>query len=202
MLAIETSGPVLGLAVFKNGSLAGEMSVAAGRRHSEILAASCQKLLKRTKLQKSHLTHLAVDTGPGSFTGLRVGIAFARTLAQFLKIPLVGISLFEILARQEGAERAWITLPSIGEDVYVAKPQVPYRVLPRPELERELARATRGKISLLDGSTVEPSARVLAELALERIAAKRVPADSWKKIFPLYLRPSIAQERKGFRKKK
>ncbi|OGR88814.1 MAG: tRNA (adenosine(37)-N6)-threonylcarbamoyltransferase complex dimerization subunit type 1 TsaB [Elusimicrobia bacterium RIFCSPLOWO2_01_FULL_60_11] len=214
ILAIETSGASLSVALRKGGNLLGQKQVNAGRRHSEMLAQACESLLKSRGVKRTALTHLAVCTGPGSFTGLRVGITFARTLAQFLKIPLIGIPVFEVLAAQagvqagKGIDRICIAIPSIGEDVYAGffrpgstAPLAPYRVLSRPELLRQLERAPKGKLSLIEGGSMAPRASTLAGLATERIDRRAISNDSWKKIHPLYLRLSIAQERKERRGK-
>ena len=215
ILAIETSGASLGIALRKGSGLLGEVRAKAGRRHSDLLAPACKTLLKSLSLKCKDLTHLAVCIGPGSFTGLRVGIAFARTLAQFLKIPLVGIPVFEILSIQAGTkagkrvDKICIVVPSIGEDVYAgffrpgsSEPLAPYRVMARSDLLRELERSPKGKVSLIEGGTMAPRAATLAKLALERIDQRAPSDESWKKIHPLYLRPSIAQERKERHRKK
>jgi len=216
ILAIETSGATLSAALWKGSALSGEVLLKAGRRHSDLLAPTCESLLKSRSLKKTDLTHLAVCTGPGSFTGLRVGITFARTLAQFLKIPLVEIPVFEILAAQAGVKKGvskmCITVPSIGEDVYVGffrpgstLPLSPYRVVPRSNLLRKLEREPQGKLLLIEGESAAapastPRAGALAKLAWERIQRRAPLQDSWKKIHPLYLRPSIAQERRSQKK--
>lgn len=215
ILAIETSGASLSAALMKGFDLPGEVFLEAGRRHSDMLAPACESLLKSHGLKSEDLTHLAVCAGPGSFTGLRVGITFARTLSQFLKIPLVGIPVFEILAAQagirtdKGVRKICVTVPSIGEDVCAGFfrpgstiPLAPYRVIPRSKLLRELEKTPKGKLLLIEGGSMAPRAGTLAGLALERINRRAPPKDSWKKIHPLYLRPSIAQERKGYRRKK
>ena len=209
ILAIDTSGRFMSAALLRNGALLGEVFVDAGRNHSELLAPACESLLKSRGVKKTGLTRLAVSTGPGSFTGLRVGIAFARTLAQFLKIPLVGIPSFEILAAQagrtagKGVEKICVAIPSIGDDVYAgffragsSKPLSPYRVMSQAALRAELAREPKGKLLLIEGDSSAPRAGTLAGLALER------PGRSWKDIRPLYLRPSIAEERKAAQGKK
>lgn len=90
VLAIDTSGPRLQLA------LAGEDNVEVlieeiAKGHAEILFDRVQTLLTRASATYADLTHISVTTGPGSFTGLRIGISAARGLAVALKIPVVGV---------------------------------------------------------------------------------------------------------------
>lgn len=68
------------------------------RYHSAMLVPAIQDLLKETETDVQHLTALAVNLGPGSFTGLRTGITTARTMGQFLNLPTYGMNAFELLA--------------------------------------------------------------------------------------------------------
>lgn len=209
ILAIETSGKTLGAALLSNPAqgcprLLGEISLDAGFRHSEVLSQACRFLVHGAGFKLGDLTGLAVSTGPGSFTGLRVGVAYARTLAQFLKVPLIGVNAFEILARQAGrdpgAQAKWVCviIDSIGGDFYLGifkpgslKPAEPYRVISKKDLERKLAKLNGKKV--LFSSTFTPKASDLGAIALERFA--KAKAGDWKKVVPFYLRAPIAVER-------
>jgi tRNA threonylcarbamoyl adenosine modification protein YeaZ len=68
------------------------------RYHSAMLIPAIQEMLAEAQTQVTDLTALAVNLGPGSFTGLRTGITTARTMAQFLNLPVYGFNAFEILA--------------------------------------------------------------------------------------------------------
>jgi len=115
ILAVETSGKTFSVALSQVAkakishsekeipSLLGEVFLEVGLRHSEILKESCRFLMEQCALDKRDLTHCAVSTGPGSFTGLRVGIAFARAFCQALELPLVGVPVFEVMARKVSA---------------------------------------------------------------------------------------------------
>lgn len=137
ILAIETSGRTFGLALAEypcssaavEGSIPetgirAEFFLDAGLRHSEILMDTCRDLLEKCGWRNEDLTAIAVSTGPGSFTGLRVGISFCRALAQALDIPLIGIPAFEILAKEiqmTSSSRSpllCILIDSIGNEVY------------------------------------------------------------------------------------
>ena len=71
-----------------------------GRGHAEVLAPQVQRLLSQTQTKPAQITKIAVTTGPGSFTGLRVGLSFAKGFALPRQTPVIGISVLEALARQ------------------------------------------------------------------------------------------------------
>ena len=79
------------------GRVDGITTWAAGYRHGETLLATIQRFLGEQNIRRSRLTGIVVGTGPGAFTGLRVGIATAKGLAHGLGLPIVGISTAEAL---------------------------------------------------------------------------------------------------------
>jgi tRNA threonylcarbamoyladenosine biosynthesis protein TsaB len=117
-LAIETTGPHLGLALHdladRKFSCLVRFFESAPGQHSELLFPTLEKMLRSKRLRRDDLALVAVDHGPGSFTGVRVGIAAARGLAQTLALPIVGIGALEALAWQAAAR-----IP--GEAVVAAK---------------------------------------------------------------------------------
>jgi len=103
-LAVTSSTGVMSLAAGRLGVDGGPLDametieVATERRHAEELGPQLVTLLDRAGLSMAELEWLAVDVGPGRFTGLRVGLASVRGLAFALGIPVVGITSLEILA--------------------------------------------------------------------------------------------------------
>lgn len=100
ILAIETSSRIFSIALAENLGkifLKGTLFLNIGLRHSEILKEACDSLLSQCNWKKEDLTAVAVCTGPGSFTGLRVGVSFARAICQGLNLPLIGIPAFEVM---------------------------------------------------------------------------------------------------------
>ncbi len=98
-LAVTSSTGVMGLAVGRAGSgVDHEIEVATERRHAEELGPLLRDLLDRAELAPAGLRWLAVDVGPGRFTGLRVGLATVRGLAFALDLPVVGLTSLEVLA--------------------------------------------------------------------------------------------------------
>jgi tRNA threonylcarbamoyladenosine biosynthesis protein TsaB len=102
LLALDTAGPDCAVALARSGAGGGEIVARAsekiGRGHAERLMPMIEALLAETGVDFTDLDRLAVTVGPGSFTGVRVGIAAARGLALALDIPAVGVNSLEALA--------------------------------------------------------------------------------------------------------
>jgi tRNA threonylcarbamoyladenosine biosynthesis protein TsaB len=98
ILGLDTSTEVLGLALLKEGRVVQSLSLAVGRRHSEKLPGALDRFLNEAGAKVTDLSGLAVSLGPGSFTGLRVGLSFTKGLAQALELPLVGVPTLLALA--------------------------------------------------------------------------------------------------------
>ena len=98
ILAIETASSVSSVAVASEGKLRAEVTVEAGRTHSETLLSHIEGALSFAGVERPMLTGVAVSIGPGSFTGLRIGLATAKAIAYGLGIPLVGVPTLAALA--------------------------------------------------------------------------------------------------------
>lgn len=97
LLAVDTSTTRAGIALY-NGEVVAESVWLAGRDHGRHLMPLIQQTLDRLRLKPSDLTAVAAARGPGSFTGLRVGLAVARGLQVGLGVPLHGVGTLEVLA--------------------------------------------------------------------------------------------------------
>jgi tRNA threonylcarbamoyladenosine biosynthesis protein TsaB len=97
LVAIETATETVGVAVRTDGGTEAEFLLTGRRRHVESLAPSLEHLLDAVGLEIGALNAVAVDLGPGLFTGLRVGVSAAKGLAQALGIGVVGLSSLDIL---------------------------------------------------------------------------------------------------------
>ncbi len=102
MLAVDTALGGCSVALLTNGAVVSHLFEAMERGHAERLAPMVEEAM--TGEQFSALTHLAVTTGPGTFTGQRVGLAFMRGLRLALKIPLTGVTTREAMALAAMAE--------------------------------------------------------------------------------------------------
>jgi len=100
LLAIETSGSSLGVALHTDQGVVFERDVTAGSIHGRALAPLIDECLRNHGLSVDQLEAVAVSVGPGSWTGLRIGITAAKTLAWSAGIGLVAVPSFEALAIQ------------------------------------------------------------------------------------------------------
>ncbi|WP_102336377.1 tRNA (adenosine(37)-N6)-threonylcarbamoyltransferase complex dimerization subunit type 1 TsaB [Salimicrobium jeotgali] len=100
ILAIDTSNYVLGVAVIKNREVVGEWVTNVKKNHSVRLMPAIDQMMRETETSPEELDQIAVAHGPGSFTGVRIGMATAKSMAFALDIPVVGVSSLEVLARQ------------------------------------------------------------------------------------------------------
>ncbi len=91
LLAIETSSLVSSVALLHEDTLRAELTVQARLTHSEQLMPHIADMLEKASVTKQQIHAIAVAVGPGSFTGLRIGLATAKGLAFAWKIPLVGV---------------------------------------------------------------------------------------------------------------
>ena len=92
ILAIETATPVCGIALFRQGELVEIREKTLYREHAEKLPLFFEDLREATNLKLGKLDGIAVSIGPGSFTGLRIGLSYAKGLAFSADIPLVPVS--------------------------------------------------------------------------------------------------------------
>lgn len=99
LLCLDTAAETVGVAVSVEGEVRAAIVEASPAQHSRRLFRMIDEALEGADLGKADLTHVAVTRGPGSFTGLRVGVATAKGLAFALGLPLVGVSTLEALAR-------------------------------------------------------------------------------------------------------
>ena len=98
LLALDTSGPVAGVAILEEGRIRYEAMAINKMTHSESIMPMVEEALARTALQKEQLTHLAVTVGPGSFTGVRIGVTAVKAMSHALGIPCIAVDALEATA--------------------------------------------------------------------------------------------------------
>jgi len=98
ILGIDTTTLACSVALLKNDALLAEATLNIRKTHSERLMPLLDKLLAESGIEREEIDAIAVASGPGSFTGLRIGLATARALAQGLSIPAVAVCTLEALA--------------------------------------------------------------------------------------------------------
>ena len=100
ILCIDTSSKLCGVGIFENEKLIDKIELNNGLTHSETLMPILKQILEKNSLVLKDFDLIAIDIGPGSFTGIRIGVATAKAFSDSLTIPCVGIDSLEILAYQ------------------------------------------------------------------------------------------------------
>lgn len=100
ILALETATTASSVAVFRGEELLGSVEYHEGKSHARLLTPMIGQLLEDLEIQRKDLSAVAVAKGPGSYTGLRVGVSTAKGLCMALGIPLLSLGSLEGLAWQ------------------------------------------------------------------------------------------------------
>lgn len=98
ILCIDTSSKLCSVAILEDTTLINKLELDNGLTHSETLMPLIKKLLDESNLSLKDINLLVSDVGPGSFTGIRIGVATIKAFSDSLNIPCVGISSLEVLA--------------------------------------------------------------------------------------------------------
>lgn len=108
ILAFETSAKAASVALMNNGKLLGESYQNTGLTHSQTLMVMAEDLLKTCGLTAKDVEAVAVAAGPGSFTGVRIGVAAAKGFAWGAELPCYGVSTLEAMARNLGVYQGYV----------------------------------------------------------------------------------------------
>ena len=218
ILGIDTSTKFLSIGVY-DGAKVYAYNLEVGRRLSSLLAKTIKRILDALGWQASDIDYFACGLGPGSFTGMRVGVATIKGLAWSLHKPIIGISTLDILARNIKAVDAKV-VPMVDAkrnliycSVYktegsIQKRITPYLLLTEAEflkkmsvesiifgdalpLYKENILRNIKNVTILDRDYWYPRGHNIIELALERIRDGRF-SNSFK-IKPIYLYPKECQ---------
>lgn len=179
ILAFETSAKAAGVALHDGAKLLAEAYQNTGLTHSQTLMVMAEDLLGQCGLTAGDVTHIAVAAGPGSFTGVRIGVAAAKGFAWGGQLPCHGVSTLEAMARGLGiyegvvcacmdARRSQVYNGLFRVEKGVLTPICEDRAIALADLKEELA-ALDGPIYLVgDGSTLTYNtlARELSNLIL------------------------------------
>jgi tRNA threonylcarbamoyladenosine biosynthesis protein TsaB len=205
LLAFDTATPAVTVALHDGSRVVAEESAVDARRHGELLAVSIDAVLHSAGAGRGDLTEIAVGTGPGPYTGLRVGLVTAAVLASALAIPAGGICTLDIIAAEAATAAAGrgflVATDARRREVYWAAYNGNGQRLRGPQVSRPdqlpADQPVAGEGSVLYPELAVsalppryPSAAQLAMLAARRRAASepRLPP------VPLYLRRPDARE--------
>lgn len=219
ILGIETATQQVSVALGGHEGVIGLIEIARGRRHAETLVPAIDFLCSQADIGLDEIGLVAVDIGPGLFTGMRVGLATAKALAQALRVPMIGISSLDLLAfPHRRSDRVVVPVVDArkGEVFYAMYRQVPGglqqvaapRAAPVDELVADLLARSQETLCVGDGALryrneiregyhcefadeAHPSAAPLVQLAHAR--ALREEWSNPSEIQPLYLRPPDAE---------
>ena len=108
ILAFETSAKAASVAIMDNGKLLAESYQNTGLTHSQTLMVMAQDLIKTCGLTPQQIEAVAVAAGPGSFTGIRIGVAAAKGFAWGGELPCYGVSTLEAMALSLGAHDGYV----------------------------------------------------------------------------------------------
>lgn len=195
ILAVDTALSCCSVAVLQGDAVLAHLREPMARGHAERLAPLAEAAMLAAGLSFAALDRIAVTTGPGSFTGLRVGLAFARGLAAALQRPCIGVSTLKVLALEEGSEGRRAGAIAAPGGVFFAVYQNGSEVVAPARMTAaeacallEGARAAGPGAALLGAasSREHPDATVLARLAAALDPAQHPPQ-------PLYLREPYAE---------
>lgn len=98
ILGITTSTAQVGCAIGGHEGVLGSVHSTRGRRHAETLTPAIEFLCRQTRVELAEISAIAVDLGPGMFTGLRVGVAAGKALAYARRLPMIGVTSLDLVA--------------------------------------------------------------------------------------------------------
>lgn len=165
LLAFETSAKAASVALFDGNTLLGEQYQNTGLTHSQTLLVMAQDLLRQCGKTAQELEGVAVANGPGSFTGVRIGVAAAKGLAWGKEIPIYGVSTLQAMALGLGIYDGYVcaVMDARRNQVYNALFYVnqgvlsritPDRAIPLEELKNELSSLEKPIFLVGDGSVL------------------------------------------------
>ena len=209
ILAMDTSNKALSLAILENEETLGQVTLNIKKNHSITLMPAIDFLMNSLDLKPKDLDRIAVAQGPGSYTGLRIAVATAKTLAHTLKIELVGVSSLLALVPEQVEDLVIPIMDARRNNVYAGFYQSGQAVRPEAHLPLvevlEIAGAANQPVTFVGETTAFaeqikvalpqaaiqptlPDAAVVGRLGLD------LPAQSIHDFVPNYLKRVEAEE--------
>lgn len=218
ILALDTAATVCAAAIYdaEAGRLLSQVSETIGKGHAEVLMAYVEKALLEAAIDIADIDRIAVNVGPGSFTGVRIAVSAARGFALALNCPAVGVTAFEALAFEAqtsfGARPVMVMLDAHRGEIYTQSFAADGAACAAPEaisLDEAIARAGAcDRQTVLTGSASVAVNEALGGIfdlgraavtghieTFAQMASLRQPGEAPK---PLYLRGPDAKPQTGF----
>lgn len=210
-LGVDTSESLGGVALYEEGRLAETRTMDTPLSHAERLFPLIETILEACEVEKGQLNLVSINRGPGSFTGLRIGLAAMKGLCQSLDIPLIGVDGTQVYRQLvEDHQRVCVVLASRRDLFYVrwfggSRPKGPTVVMRGAELiarlgqeERELYLVGSGASRLGEHLRPWQHIRIAPEalnqpspLAVAQWGRKNFVADQLYSVEPLYVEPLL-----------
>jgi len=220
ILGIETATMTGGVALLNEQRLVSEYTLNVSTTHTARLMPAIDLILRDSSVEKQDINGIAISMGPGSFTGLRIGMATAKGLALGLDVPLLGVPTLDALARNipfsmypictvldAKKKEVYASLFQYEDDVLVR--QMPYQVMPPADLVNQIHEKTiflgdaldayrdfisenLGELAIFAPNSQRlPRAAIVAEIGLSKLkAGEHLDIASAE---PIYIRPSDAE---------
>jgi tRNA threonylcarbamoyladenosine biosynthesis protein TsaB len=217
-LILETSGRTARVGLVRAGAVVQQAELDSGRRHARELVPTIDAMLKAESLRPADLTGVMAARGPGSYTGLRVGLATAKTLAYAVGCEFRAVETFAAIAHQSPPEAhfVWVISDALQGQVYAQQfakrhdgwlPANALRILPLGEFAAGLAQGdlvSGPGVAVYDGQIPQANprapesdreARVESVLAVGLRLVGPLTKEELFALEPLYLRGSSAEEK-------
>lgn len=201
LLALDTTSAVATAAVFLDGVCLMELQASPGQKHAETALPMIDSLLEETKISIREIDCFAVDIGPGSFTGVRIGVSLVNAMAFALNKPVVPVD--SLLALYETAGEWELPVACILDarngNGYAALYRAGETLVPPSAVETELFISSLPQGTVIVGDAKEPKSFPRAK-AVGKAALKRME-QAQPSVEPLYLRTAQAERLRAERNK-
>lgn len=189
VLGLDTTGPNCSVSLVDEARVLAHMSRDIGRGHAEVLAGMVEEAFQKANIKPDDIDRIAVCTGPGNFTGLRVALSFAKGFALPRNLPIIGMNALEVTAQRLDPESK--SRIAVRQDIRRGEfffglyekgiPQTRLKAMTKDEMTRQVSAQ-----QVKDNHDVNVDTRILAWLAIDRDADAH-PAE------PLYARAPDAK---------
>ncbi|MHC5267581.1 tRNA (adenosine(37)-N6)-threonylcarbamoyltransferase complex dimerization subunit type 1 TsaB [Enterococcus sp. LJL98] len=220
ILALDTSNQTLAIGMIEGKKVLGQLQTTINKNHSVTLMPALTQLVAQVGLKPSDFERIVVAEGPGSYTGLRIGVTTAKTLAATLKCELVGVSSLKTIAANCYGRKEWIVplfnarRKNVYAGVYQWQGETLVSVIPDQHLSlSELLEKLRGQAVYFVGEDVEAFAEEITEtlpeaqvnsipewdypngVVLAQLGRKGVGVEAIHHFLPAYLKLVEAEEK-------